>query len=409
MIRIAFISVHGCPVARLGENDTGGMNVYVLQLAKKLGSRGIKVDVYTRCHDPEDPMIIQLNRNARVIHMPAGPYKEHKDAIYKHLPQFVSLIRQFRENQRLTYDVVHTHYWLSAWVGNILSREWTVPHVTTFHTLAELKRRAHIRETESFLRIKEERLSIARTDHIIATSDHERDSLLHIYGTSPQKVSMIPCGVDTQLFRPIDKDTARQYVGVHGDSKTILFVGRIAPLKGIDLLLNSMAQLEETDNAQLLLVGGNARVGRQERQLHVLARQLGISHRVRFLGPLNQNVLPYYYSAADVCVVPSYYESFGMVALEALACGTPVIAARVGGLKSVIQDGRTGYLVHRHCPEPYGERLEVLLSNESLRYAMGKAGRIWASKMDWDSVARRVEEEYQHLLQKQSLATAVGE
>ena len=382
------------------------MNVYVLQLARKLGARGVKVDVYTRYHDPNDPQVVPLSRNARVIHLQAGPYDERKHQIYSHLPHFIQQLQQFRIRRRLTYDLVHTHYWLSSRVGNVLARQWGVPHITTFHTLAEVKRRARVGEKEPLLRIQGERCAVARADRIIALSTHEREALVRFYDANPSKVVIIPCGVDTHLFQPVDRAVARQYVNVSLDGQTILYVGRIEPLKGLDLLLHAMARLEPVDDMKLLVVGGSSNGDRQACRLRRLARDLGIAQRVRFQGALPQEVLPYYYSAADVAVVPSYYESFGLVALEAMACGTPVIASRVGGLQSVVHDGQTGYLVPWRCPESYSQRLEMLLASEPLRRAMGRTAHAVASQMDWASVAQRVEKEYLDLLGARSVATA---
>ena len=407
MLRIAVISVHGCPVLRSGEKDTGGMNVYLLELAKKLGQLGLMVDVYTRYHDPQDPQVIQLGQNTRVIHIYAGPYGEPKGSIYHDLPQFVRNLQSFQRSHGLSYDVVHSHYWLSGWVGNILSREWGVPHITHFHTLAEVKRRARVGEREPALRSTVERQVVQEAHRIVAGTPHERDALVRFYGAQPGKIVVIPCGVDTKRFRPMDQEEARTHLGLNG-AHVVLYVGRIEPLKGVELLLRCIAGVEHNSEYKLLVVGGRLHRDRQLAQLRTLAQELGIGEKVNFLGSLPQEELPYYYNAADVCVVPSYYESFGLVALEAMACGTPVIARRVGGLLNLVRDGYTGYLIPWHCPDPFAERLEVLLASNSLRKAMGRAAHSWAQQWSWDLVATQVEEAYQELLTA-PLALAAGE
>ncbi|MBI2872340.1 MAG: glycosyltransferase [Chloroflexi bacterium] len=409
MQRIAVISVHGCPVARLGEKDTGGMNVYVLQVARSLGAAGLQVDVYTRCHDPSDPQIVSLGANVRVVHILAGPYHEAKGNIFRHLPAFIAGLETFRKAHGLGYDVVHTHYWLSGWVGAQLSRHWGVPHVASFHTLAELKRRARAGEREPARRFSVERRVIERADRIIAFSPHEKEALLRLYGADPAHVRVIPCGVDADVFHPLDREECRTELGLAPDEQVVLYVGRMEPLKGLDLLLRSVARLVEYgEPVRLLMVGGKLREAGYLSHLRRLARTLGISCHIRFVGSVPQVKLPLYYCAADVCVVPSYYESFGLVALEAMACSTPVVASRVGGLPSVVVDGRTGYLVPMHCVESFASRLEMLLSSESLRRAMGKVARETAQRLDWGSVAAQVATVCRELTEGRApMATAV--
>ena len=405
--RVAFISVHGCPIARLGERDTGGMNVYVLQAAKELGSRGIKVDIYTRSHDPAEPQIVQLGEHTRVIHLAAGPYGEPKGALYQYLPQFLYNVKRYQVAHGLSYSLVHSHYWLSGWVGSFLARSWQVPHVTTFHTLAEVKKQARPGEQEPSLRTREEARVVAEADRIVAFSTHERQSLTKLYAANPTKVTVIPCGVDLALFRPRRKAWAKGKLGVQ-DKKVILFVGRIDPLKAVDLLLQAVAMMEEREGVRLVIVGGNPQKDQEVQRVKALALELGLGDVVSFTGAVDQKELPLYYSAADVFVLPSYYESFGLVALEAMACGTPVVAARVGGLKDVVKDGVTGYLIPWHCPDPYTERLEVLLSNDGLRASMGRAARTAAQERGWDTVADQLFHLYGQLLEEPR-AAAVGE
>lgn len=397
MCRLALLSFHGCPVARLGEKDTGGMNVYVLQVAKEFARRGNKVDVFTRCHDPRDPQIVNLVDGARVVHLKAGPLSETKETLYQYIPEFLNNLLAFQRSEETSYDLIHSHYWLSGRVGMALSQNWKVPHVTTFHTLAKTKLQARAGESESDLRVAVERRVMDSADAIIVSTDQERDDLARLYQTSPHKVRVIPAGVDLGLFRPLDKTHARKELGL-SEKKVILYVGRIEPLKGLDILLNATAMLEDTSDTRLLIVGGKPGQDKELGRLKSLAAQLGIADIVTFTGALSQTELPKYYSAADVFVLPSYSESFGLVALEAMACGTPVVVSRVGGLKTFVKDGETGYLIPWRCPEPFAQRIEVLLTNPPLREMMGKAAAAKAQQMSWGGVADSMLEFYSCLL-----------
>lgn len=395
--RIAIISVHGCPIARLGERDTGGMNVYVLQTAIELGRQGLKVDVFTRAHDPKDEQITELGPNARVIHLKAGSYRESKNDLDQHIPLFISLLEEFKESNNLSYQLIHTHYWLSGLVGNILSQRWRTPMVSNFHTLGELKLKARAGENEPEKRLTAERHIMANADLLIATTRHERAAMNDIYNIEPTGVAVIPCGVDTNLFRPLDMEECKKRINLH-NKRVILFVGRIEPLKGLDLLLQAVAQVENQENLRLVIVGGRKENYEEISRLQVLAETLGVESITQFKGAVPQDQLPIYYNAADICLLPSYYESFGLVALEAQSCGTPVIASRVGGLPTIVQDNETGYLIPWHCPEPFAEHLEMLLQNEPLRHAMGQAGRRRALELSWENVATSLGNAYSQLL-----------
>ena len=389
MLRLAMLSVHGCPVARLGERDTGGMNVYVLQVAKELGRCGHSVDVYTRRHDPNDPQIIELGPNARVIHLDAGPYYRAKESLHRYIPEFLSSLYQFQQREGIYYDLIHSHYWLSGCAGVDLSQEWGVPHVTTFHTLAKTKMQARAGEKESQLRVDAEFRVMRSVDAIVVSTDEEREDLSRLYRVHPHKVWVIPAGVDLELFRPLNKSRARQALGLK-EKRIILSVGRMDPLKGLDMLIGAMARMEDATDTRLVVVGGDPGRDRELKRLNTVSAQLGLQDLVSFAGAVDQTELPTYYSAADVFVMPSYYESFGLVALEAMACGTPVIASRVGGLRTLVKDGETGYLVPWRCPEPYAQRLDILMANPALRESMGRAARDKALTMGWDGVAGRM-------------------
>jgi D-inositol-3-phosphate glycosyltransferase len=401
MQRVAMISYHTSPLAPLGGPETGGMNVYVRHLSRELGQRGFLVDVFTRRQDASTPDVIEDGENVRVVHLDAGPRRPvDKGRLHQHLDEFEENLVRFasaESDRGLTYDLLHSHYWLSGWVALRLQERWGLPHVTMFHTLGEVKNRARVTERETPLRIQVEQRLARQADRIVCASQHEKHLLARLYDADPDRIAVVPCGVDLDLFRPQDKEAARRALG-YRDERIILFVGRIEPLKGIDILINAVAQLGDESDFHVLIVGGDRRSRQQVSHLQELASNLGIGERVCFLGAVDHEQLPLYYNAADVCVVPSYYESFGLVALEAMACGTPVVASRVGGLTGTVRDGETGYLISWRCPEPFAERLELLLGNEALRRRFGEAAREVVERYRWANVAEAVVGLYRELL-----------
>ncbi|MDE3095495.1 MAG: glycosyltransferase [Chloroflexota bacterium] len=398
--RIAVLSVHTSPLAAPGGRETGGMNVYVRELSRELGARGYAVDVFTRRTSPQAPETQPIGPNARVVNIDAGPAEMiEKDAIAAHLPEFEDGVRAFAAREGLAYDIVHSHYWMSGAVGAPLARRWGARHVAMFHTLGEVKNRARITEHETARRIDAERAIAASADAIVVASEHERQLLASFYGVDGSRVSVVPCGVDLDLFTPMDKDAARRRLRLRDGERIILFVGRIEPLKGIDVLIGAAAQLHDDENFRVLIVGGDSRTAAEVAQLRSLATHLGVDHHIAFVGAVAHEELPLYYNAADVCVVPSYYESFGMVAVESMACGTPVVASRVGGLASTVRDGETGYLISWRCPEPFAERLELLLGNDELRASFGRAAREAVERFRWANVADAVSSLYARLFE----------
>ena len=364
MYKIALISFHGCPVARLGERDTGGMNVYVLQTAKELGRLGHQIDIYTRYHDPNDLPVTELGNNVRIIHLRAGPFGEPKDNLPLHIPQFVHELNAFKTYHQLRYDLVHSHYWLSGKVGMHLSKEWDIPHVVSFHTLAKIKEMALVQEKAPLNRVKGELDIIEEADAIIGMSHYEKNDLVKLYGASLEKISVIQPGVDLNLFKPMDKKFAKQYLEID-TAHIILFVGRIEILKGIDILIEAFASLPNPSK-KLLIVGGNPAKDNQITRLKKKAEKLGVVNQIDFIGTISQDKLPTYYNAADLTVVPSYYESFGLVALESMACGTPVVASKVGGLQDIVKHNKTGYLIPSRSPDSFAHHINKLLENQEL-------------------------------------------
>lgn len=403
MARIAMLTVHACPRARLGSKETGGMNVYVRELSAELARLGHRLDVFTRRTDPNDPIVVDMAPRVRLIHLEAGEVATmDKNVVLGHLPQFVAGLERYRRARGIAYDIVHSHYWLSARVGAELARAWGVPHVTMFHTLGEVKNRCGAPGSESAARIAVEREVIASADRIVAASEDELGHLVDLYGADPGRVTIIPCGVNTRRFRALDRKRARRALGLQG-RWTALFVGRMDPLKGLDLLLYAAHRLlGRIPDLQVVVVGGDAVPESEEARVRQLSVDLGLADRVRFVGAVPQAALPQYYSAAHVCVVPSYYESFGLVAVEALACGTPVVAARVGGLPKVVKHGLNGLLVSERSAVAFAEAIASLYEDDAWRAALSEGARDSIQHLVWSAIAQRVSDLYDTLLRQEA-------
>jgi D-inositol-3-phosphate glycosyltransferase len=388
------LSVHGCPLGRLGTREAGGMQAYVRQLSQELGRRGVLVDVFTRRSDPDLPTIVVFGEGARVIHLDAGPAAPvEKAALYDLLPEFVGNLDRFRRAEGRDYRLIHSHYWLSGWVGTILARRWAVPHLTMFHTLARLKNRA-LHGTEPDDRIDVETRVIARVDRVIAATEHERQALVELYGARRERVAVIPGGVDLERFRPVDRAAARARLGLCGD--VLLFVGRIDPIKGLDVLVRAVGLLRDRPDLTLVVAGGPGDEAELER-VRGLIETLGLRDKVQLRGAVPQEELPDYYSAASVCVVPSHYESFGLAAIEALACGTPVVASHVGGLPTVVRDGENGLLVRWRWPEAFAAAIARVLDDPSFAASLAGRARESVLRFGWGRVAEAVLEQYRQV------------
>jgi D-inositol-3-phosphate glycosyltransferase len=404
-MRVAMVSMHGCPLARLGEKDAGGMNVYVRELSKALGGLGASVDVFTRCQDYSSTQVVELSPCARVVHIEAGAvqYIDKRD-LYPIVPEFTRNVLGFVSESGLAYDVVHTHYWLSGLAGLTLIQAWNTPLVSMFHTLAALKNTVARsgEEREPDLRLQSEHAVIAAADRIIAANRLEKADLERHYRAPDERIVVIPCGVDLRLFQQTDKAGARALLGLPQDRHVLLFVGRLEPIKGVDILLQALANVVARGERPLTLVAGGNLEGDEGQRLVALASSLGLSDDVRFIGAVDQKMLPAFYSAADVCVQPSFYESFGMVAIEAMACGLPVVASRAGGLPFSIRDGETGLLVVPGDPSALAGAISALLANPDLRLRMGEAGHQRAHRYRWRHVANEVSAVYEELLAERS-------
>ena len=396
MERAAFITLHACPLAAPGRGKSGGMNVYVRQLASALGELGMKIDIFTREHSDVANRVETIGSNVRVIHINVGEPDAHLDDLYDLLPDFLEQLNKFREEEGLEYDVVHSHYWLSSWVGRELSQELAIPHVVTFHTLSLIKMQSRAGEEEQSERSVIETNVIATADRIIAFSPHERDAMARLYAADANKITLVPCGVDLEVFRPLNQKAVRSSLGLNGE-KILLYVGRVEPIKGLDLLVETAAQMDSEDGVRMIVVGADVNGDREMDRVRQLAREKDLEDKIDFVGQVDHDDLPLYYNAADVCVVPSYYESFGLVALESMACGTPVVATRVGGLSTIIHHGRTGYLKSWRCPEAFANSVEMIISSNGLQQSMGEAARKRAEGMGWDNAAAFISVEYSAL------------
>ena len=407
--RVAMLSIHTCPLAMLGGKETGGMNVYVRDLSRELGRRGIAVDCFTRSQNPNIARIsTRLGPNGRVIHLPAGPETPYdKNRIADHLPEFTSRVLDFARREGLRYDVIHSHYWLSGLAARDLALAWGAPIVHMFHTLGQMKNSVAStpEEWETERRIRGEQEVMAIADRLVAATPLERAQMVWLYGADAAKIDVVPCGVDLDLFSPIPQDEAKQMLGLPLERCVILFVGRIEPLKGIDTLLRAIALIAPEmpcwrDELAVVIIGGAPGAGIEQvsaelARLEQLRAELGIEDLVTFQGAKDQDKLVYYYSAAEMTVMPSHYESFGMVALESMACGTPVVASKVGGLAFNVQDGQTGFLVPDGDAEMLASRIRQLLKDRELREKLGQQASRWAGRYGWPAIADQILDLYE--------------
>ncbi len=391
------LSVHSCPLGKVGAENTGGMSVYIREIARDLGRRGHFVDVYTRIHEPIHDRVVDLGQNARLVHLKAGEEEIQKLAIYGHLGEFVHELEDFRRQNGLRYDLIHSHYWLSGLAGKRLQQWWGIPHMIGFHTLGAVKNAIGIGQDEPKLRIDAERELVKDCDRIIASTQKGMEDLISYYNAVPETIRVIPCGVNLDLFRPMNKEIAKCHLALDGE-RIILFVGRMVPLKGIDNLLKAMTYLERREKIKLVVIGGDEHSQAELQRLESLSQSLGLHGSVIFLGLVNQGMLPFYYSAADLCVVPSYCESFGLVVLESLACGTPVVATKVGGAESVIRQGETGYIVIDNDPYRLADKIARFLSSSNGNRASVDSVRASVAKYSWSNITGALIEEYRNLL-----------
>lgn len=409
---MAMLSYHTCPLATLGGKDTGGMNVYVRDLTRQLGPLGVKVDVFTRSQDEHVPHVLHdLGYGNRVVHVPAGPeIPLPKQELAGYVSQFVAGIFEFAEVKNLSYDILHSHYWMSGIAAKELKETWDVPVVHMFHTLGAMKQRVArtSEEAEGEYRLIGERQVLEIADRIVASTQAEVAQLQWLYQAYNVPVAIIPPGVDLSRFYPIPFDEAKEFVGVPPCDRMLLYVGRVEPLKGIDTLIEAIASILQQGifkegSMCLAIIGGDPDASEEKMtvemlRLKELCDHYGLGDMVTFLGKRDQDTLPYYYSAAEAVVMPSQYESFGMVALEAMACGTPVVASEVGGLAYLVRDGETGYTVPASDPEALAAKLKDIIIDKDLRHRMGEQAAEFAQGYDWHLIAKQVVNLYQDVI-----------
>ena len=358
------------------------MNVYIREVALDMARRGVASDIFTRRVHPDEPEVRELGDGVRVFAVPAGPARPvHKEVLPRLIRRFADGVAPYGP-----YDVIHSHYWLSGVAGSFLREAWDVPHVVSFHTLARVKDVASPGDPpEPIFRKRGEDRVIASADRIIAPTQTERDQLIELYDAKPSNIFVAPPGVDLEVFRPGDRAAAKKRIGF-SDDPLVVFVGRLQSFKGTDIAVDALGHLKRmVPDAQLAIVGGDSpRGSRGERmRLRLAARRLGVSHRMRFMEPVPHTELPELYRAADVVVVPSASESFGLVALEASACGTPVVATAVGGLRTIVRDGESGYLVERRDPKSFAAALSRVLVLPGAQDRLGTNAVRLAHRFPW--------------------------
>ena len=408
--RLAVMSTHTSPRARAGTTKAGGMNVYVADLSRQLADMGWEVDIFTRRDRVDAPDVEDLAPGARLFHVDAGPpIGLPPIEIAAHVSEFTSGVEQIAA-RNAPYDLIHSHYWVAGLSGIELSRQWQVPHAVMFHTLGAVKE--VFQQPEPPFRIAGERRVIACADAVIGATSHERAFLIGQYQADASRVQVVPCGIDLETFHPAGVEESRRRVaaalpelGVE-EGPGILFVGRLEQAKGADLLVRALPLIESQPSASLWIVGGDERDDGERARLRALAVKHGVEQRVKFVNAVDRQQLPDLYRAAAVCAVPSAYESFGLVAVEAMASGTPVVATRVGGLASTITHGKTGFLVGSRQPEGFASAIERLLGDEALRRRMGAAAAAEMAVFSWRSVAQSILGVYEDLLNERDIAGA---
>lgn len=396
MRRLAMLSMHTSPLAQPGAGDSGGMNVYVRELASSLAQAGVSVDVYTRRADSDSADLIEVEPGLRVVHVEAGPYDLAKEELIDVVEDFTTGV--LHRLRRSDVDALHANYWLSGLAGHQLKHELDLPLVSTFHTLARVK--AETGDAEPQRRIDAEAEVIACSDAITASCVAEADDLVDHYGADPARIELVPPGVLHAFFSPGDRSGARLATGLEPGRPVLLFVGRIQPLKGLDVAIRALAEVRaQRPDALLVVVGGASGVGgdAEVARVHELASRLDVADAVRFVPPQPHHMLSTWYRSADVVVVPSRSESFGLVALEAAACGVPVVAASVGGLRTLVDDGLTGFLVDSRDPADYAAAISKILHDPNLAASLSATAASLAAGYRWSTTAARLRRLYADL------------
>ncbi|RSZ64370.1 D-inositol-3-phosphate glycosyltransferase [Corynebacterium hylobatis] len=402
-MRVAMISMHTSPLQQPGSGDAGGMNVYVLNTARHLARQGVEVDIFTRATRPSQGEVVQVEPGLRVVNIVAGPYDGlEKEALPTQLAAFAGGLVQFHRCNDVDYDLIHSHYWLSGQIGWLLRDLWELPLVHTAHTLAAVKnahRSADDSPESEARRICEQQL-VDNADVLVVNTQEETNDLIDHYDADPEGIVVVSPGTDTELFTPgTDRNTerSRRLLGIPLDAELVAFVGRLQQFKGPQVLIQATAELVRRNperKLRVIICGGASGAAATERQYLDLAEELGVARRVRFLDPRPPEELVTIYQAADIVAVPSYNESFGLVAMEAQACGTPVIAARVGGLPVAVSEGETGLLVDGHDTADWADAIEQLLDDDDTRLRMAGEAVLHAANYSWSASASQLASVY---------------
>jgi len=396
-LHIAILSLHTSPLAQPGTGDSGGMNVYIREVASALAHRGSTCTIYVRKSDPELVDEVELESGVHIVQIEAGEYELEKEELYDIVDVFTDRVMKDLQ-KRKPVDIIHANYWLSGAVGHKLKHQLNIPLVTTFHTLGETKKKSGFPEPSE--RLQAETEIIGCSDVVVANSENEQEQLCHLYGANTDRVEIVPLGVEQALFSPGNPNAAKDALGLP-TGPILLFIGRLQSLKGVDVAISTLQAIDH-ENATLVIVGGAS--GQEgsfyESEIRNLADNLPVAKKVVFIPPQPHHILSTYYRAADIVIVPSRSESFGLVALEAAACGVPVVASSVGGLQNFIEDGKTGFLIEGWDADKYAQVVDYLLSNpfKSTEIAMNAVDK--AQTYTWGQTAGRLQEIYQSVLSK---------
>jgi D-inositol-3-phosphate glycosyltransferase len=406
---IALISDHGDPAAEIGTEEAGGQNVYVRQVGEALAKLGWQVDMFTRKSRATDPVIVQHSCYCRTIRLVAGPEEFiPRDRLFQYLPQFVEAFQKFQTKEGTNYPLVHTHYWMSAWIGLELRKLSNIQVIHNYHSLGVIKYQAVDRPLIAQTRIDIERQILEEADCIVATSPQEQEYLRSLVSQKGY-IEVIPCGTDTSNFRVMSRPEARARLGFGAEDQVILYVGRFDPRKGIETLVRAFAKLKEqaagcpaAPHLRLVIVGGSEpgqADGLERSRLEKIVDDLGIADQTIFAGRIGHDALPAYYTAADVCVIPSHYEPFGLVAIEAMACGTPVVASDVGGLKFTVVPEETGLLVPPQNEDAFAEAIDRILTDAVWARKLRRQATVRVQEnFSWTGVAIQLSDLYRRLL-----------
>ena len=405
--KIALISVHGDPAIDIGKEEAGGQNVYVREVGEALARQGWQVDMFTRCSDSGQEKIVEHSSNCRTIRLVAGPQEfVARQKIFEYLPEFLDAFVQFQHEQETIYPVVHTNYWLSAWVGMELKKRQLVRHLHTYHSLGAVKYKSvNTIPIIAKTRLEIEKQCLETADVIIATSPQEKEHMRSLV-SAKGNIEVIPCGTDISSFGSVSREAGRAKLGLNSEDKLVLYVGRFDRRKGIETLVRAVGkeEVKQQPNLKLMIAGGSTpgrKDGKERERIEGIVKELGLQDVTIFPGRVEHKDLVYYYAAADVCVVPSHYEPFGLVAIEAMASNTPVVASRVGGLKYTVVDEVTGLLAPPQDESAFANAIAQILSNPEWQQQLGANARERVkSKFSWDGVATQLDEQYLSELSK---------